>query len=104
TPTESGLAVPTEAIIQTGTRTVVMLADANGRFRPADVEIGMESNGQTEIKRGLQAGQTVVVSGQFLVDSEANLKATTTRMENTSQPRIEPADKPAAMSSMEQKP
>jgi len=81
TPTESGLAVPTEAIIQTGTRTVVMLVDANGRFRSVDVEIGMESYGQTEIKRGLQAGQTVVVSGQFLVDSEANLKATTTRME-----------------------
>jgi Cu(I)/Ag(I) efflux system membrane fusion protein len=82
TPSESGLAVPTEAIVQTGTRTVVILADGKGGFRPVDVETGMESDGRTEIKRGLQAGQKVVVSGQFLVDSEANLKATTVRMED----------------------
>ena len=81
TPGEPALTVPTEAIIQTGTRTVVMLADGNGRFRPVDVETAMESDGRTEIKRGLQAGQKVVVSGQFLVDSEANLKASTVRMQ-----------------------
>lgn len=75
-----GLMVPTEAIIQTGRRTVVMLAEESGKFRPVDVDIGIESNGQTEIKRGLEAGQKVVVSGQFLVDSEASLRATTTRM------------------------
>src|SRR5882672_7979881 len=76
----SGLLVPTEAIIQTGRRTVVMLAEASGKFRPVDVDIGTESNGQTEIKRGLDAGQKIVVSGQFLVDSEASLRASTTRM------------------------
>jgi len=86
---EPSLLVPTEAIIQTGRRTVVMLADAGGTFRPVDVEIGIESNGRTEVKRGLAAGQRVVVSGQFLVDSEASLKSTTTRM----------ADMPADMSS-----
>jgi Cu(I)/Ag(I) efflux system membrane fusion protein len=42
--------------------------------------VGLDSNGQTEIRKGLQAGQKVVVSGQFLVDSEANLKASATRM------------------------
>ncbi len=52
------LLVPTEAIIQTGKRTLVMLAEADGRFRPVEVEIGIESGGQTEIRRGLQAGQT----------------------------------------------
>jgi len=56
------LLVPTEAVIQTGTRTVVMLAEENGAFRPVEVETGIESGGQTEIKRGLQAGQRVVVS------------------------------------------
>ena len=80
TPTGPGLTVPTEAIIQTGTRAVVMLVDSNGGFRPVDVETGMESGGRTEIKRGLIEGQKVVASGQFLVDSEANLKATTGRM------------------------
>jgi Cu(I)/Ag(I) efflux system membrane fusion protein len=66
--------IPTEAVIQTGKRTVVMLAEENGRFSPVDVEIGIESAGQTEVKRGLQAGQRVVVSSQFLIDSEASLK------------------------------
>jgi Cu(I)/Ag(I) efflux system membrane fusion protein len=77
------LLVPTEAIIQTGKRTVVMLAeqgDNSGRFRPVDVEIGIESGGQTEIKRGLQIGQRVVVSSQFLIDSEASLKGVETRL------------------------
>jgi len=74
------LLVPSEAVIQTGKRTVVVVAQGDGQFAPVDVEAGIDSNGQTEIRKGLQAGQKVVVSGQFLVDSEANLKATTTRM------------------------
>jgi membrane fusion protein, copper/silver efflux system len=73
--------VPTEAVIQTGKRSVVLVAESEGKFEPVDVEIGMESEGQTEIRNGLEAGQRVVVSGQFLIDSEASLKATTTRME-----------------------
>jgi Cu(I)/Ag(I) efflux system membrane fusion protein len=74
------LLVPSEAVIQTGKRSVVVVAQGDGRFAPVDVEVGLDSNGQTEIRKGLQAGQKVVVSGQFLVDSEANLKASTTRM------------------------
>jgi membrane fusion protein, copper/silver efflux system len=75
--------VPTEAVIQTGRRTVVVLAasgeDGKQKLTPVDVEIGAESAGMTEIRKGLTAGQKVVVSGQFLIDSEASLKATTTR-------------------------
>lgn len=74
------LAVPTEAVIQTGTRAVVMLAEENGRFRPVDVQTGIETGGQTEIRRGLSAGQRVVVSSQFLIDSEASLKGAETRL------------------------
>ena len=77
------LLVPTEAVIQTGKRSVVMLAEAgdnSGRFRPVEVEIGIESGGQTEVKRGLQAGQRVVVSSQFLIDSEASLKGVEARL------------------------
>jgi len=77
---EKVLLVPTEAAIQTGKRTVVMLAEENGRFRPVDVEAGIESGGQTEIKRGLQAGQRVVVSSQFLIDSEASLRGVEARL------------------------
>ena len=68
------LLVPTEAIIATGQRNVVMLAEGAGRYRPVNVETGIESGGQTEIKKGVTAGQRVVVSSQFLIDSEASLK------------------------------
>ncbi|HEV2041834.1 MAG TPA: efflux RND transporter periplasmic adaptor subunit [Casimicrobiaceae bacterium] len=75
------LLVPSEAVIQTGKRSVVVVAQGDGKFASVDVEVGLESNGQTEIRKGLQAGQKVVVSGQFLVDSEANLKAAASRMD-----------------------
>ena len=81
------LLVPTEAVIQTGKRTVVMLAEANGGFRPVNVEAGIESGGQTEIKRGLQAGQRVVVSSQFLIDSEASLKGVEARLNVAAPPQ-----------------
>ena len=74
------LLVPTEAVIQTGRRMVVMLAEEDGRFRPVDIEIGIESEGRTEVKRGLKLGQRVVVSAQFLIDSEASLKAVESRL------------------------
>ncbi len=65
--------VPSEAIIETGERTLVMLASGKGRYRPAEVTIGREGGGQTEILQGLSPGEDVIVSGQFLVDSEASL-------------------------------
>jgi Cu(I)/Ag(I) efflux system membrane fusion protein len=69
----AALVVPSEAVIRTGKRVLVMLALPGGRFRPAEVEIGRESNGQTEILAGLSPGEKVVASGQFLLDSEASL-------------------------------
>jgi Cu(I)/Ag(I) efflux system membrane fusion protein len=80
-PTTDTLLIPTEAVIVTGRRTVVMRAERSGTFQAMEVEIGVESNGQTEINSGLNAGDRVVVSGQFLLDSEASLRATSTRME-----------------------
>ncbi|MGQ0501568.1 MAG: efflux RND transporter periplasmic adaptor subunit [Panacagrimonas sp.] len=65
--------VPSEAVIRTGTRTVVMVAEGEGRYRPAQVEAGVEHNDETVILSGLRAGEAVVVSGQFLIDSEASL-------------------------------
>src|SRR4051812_11258180 len=74
------LVVPSEAVIQTGKRSVVVVAKEDGKFESVDVETGIEAGGQTEIRNGLEAGQKVVVSGQFLIDSEASLRATETRM------------------------
>ena len=80
------LLIPSDAVIQTGKRVVVMLAEDQGKFRPVEVEAGIESNGQTEIKRGLQAGQRVVVSSQFLIDSEASLKGVEARLNDAPRP------------------
>lgn len=67
------LLVPSEAVIHTGVRTLVMLALADGRYRPAEVRTGREGGGKTEIIAGLAPGEKVVASGQFLLDSEASL-------------------------------
>ena len=75
------LLVPSEAVIETGTRRVVMLAEGDARFRRVNVETGAQGGGQTEIRSGLTVGQKVVVSGQFLIDSEASLKATEARLQ-----------------------
>lgn len=69
----AALLVPSEAVIRTGTRTLVMLAEAKGRYRPAEVRVGRDAGGQTEILAGLTQGEKVVASGQFLLDSEASL-------------------------------
>ena len=78
--TTETLLVPSEAIIYTGKRSIVIVAQSDGGFTPVDVEVGIEDDGRSEIRKGLQPGQKVVVSGQFLLDSEASLKASTTRM------------------------
>lgn len=71
--THPALFVPSEAVIRTGRRTLVMLARKAGRFEPVEVRTGREDSGRTEILAGLDEGQQVVASGQFLIDSEASL-------------------------------
>lgn len=68
------LSVPTEAVIKTGTRSVVIVAYDATHFRPALVRLGAEQGGRSEILEGLSVGQSVVASGQFLIDSEASLR------------------------------
>ncbi len=71
---QSVLWVPSEAIIRTGRRVLVMLAEDAGRYRPIEVQLGQENEGKTVVLKGLEEGQQVVSSGQFLLDSEASLK------------------------------
>lgn len=78
-PVDPALVIPSEALIRTGERTVVILAEGGG-FRPVDVEPGIESGGRTVIKHGLQLGQRVVVSSQYLIDSEASLTGVEARL------------------------
>jgi Cu(I)/Ag(I) efflux system membrane fusion protein len=71
--TQSALFVPSEAVIRTGARALVMLAGDGGRFQPVEVRLGREDRDRTEVLAGLSEGQKVVASGQFLIDSEASL-------------------------------
>lgn len=86
-----GLLVPSEAVIGTGKRSVVIVAAGDGKFRAVDVEVGMEAGDSTEIRKGLKAGDRVVVSGQFLIDSEASLRTTIARLEGAAEPQAAPA-------------
>ena len=78
--TRDAVLVPTEAVIVTGERKVVVVDRGEGRFEPVDVEIGREENGKTEISKGIDPGTRVVASGQFLLDSEASLRGLQRRM------------------------
>ncbi|HAX21972.1 MAG TPA: efflux RND transporter periplasmic adaptor subunit [Hydrogenophaga sp.] len=91
------LLVPSDAVIHTGQRSVVMLAEGDGRFSPVEVRAGREAGDQTEILQGVKLGQKVVRSGQFLIDSEASLNGFLARLT----PAPEPAsEKPAASQPM----
>jgi Cu(I)/Ag(I) efflux system membrane fusion protein len=69
------LVVPAEAVIRTGTRAVAIVRNAGGRFEPREIRLGADLGDQLEVVDGLDEGDAVVASGQFLVDSEARLKS-----------------------------
>jgi Cu(I)/Ag(I) efflux system membrane fusion protein len=80
-PGKAQLVVPSEAVITTGKRSVVIVAREKGGFDVADVAVGIEQDGRTSILSGLTEGESIVLSGQFLIDSEASLTATVTRLQ-----------------------
>jgi membrane fusion protein, copper/silver efflux system len=79
-PKHEVLKIPAEALIVTGERATVVKALAEGRFQPVDVVTGMERGGEVEILSGLEEGDRIVLSGQFLIDSESNLQASFSRI------------------------
>lgn len=83
---EPQLVVPSEAVITTGERSVIVVADERGGYKVIDVTVGAEQEGRSVILSGVSEGQSVVVSGQFLIDSEASLKSTTNRLEAERKP------------------
>ena len=78
-PQRQALVVPAEAVIRTGKRTLVYLSEPPGRFRPVEVEVGEQVDDRIVVRSGLSAGQQVVGSGQFLIDSEASLQGVLVR-------------------------
>ncbi|MDE2078137.1 MAG: efflux RND transporter periplasmic adaptor subunit [Burkholderiales bacterium] len=96
------LLVPSEAVIRTGTRNIVLAALDGGRFQPVEVKLGREAGGKVVVLDGLAEGQSVVASGQFLIDSEASLKGVLARQFDASgnmpmsKPQATTASTPAA--------
>ena len=72
--------IPEEAIVRTGTQEQVFVQRAPGQFEPRKVMIGVSANGKIQIVNGLDEGEIVVSSGQFLIDSESKLKEATAKM------------------------
>ena len=72
--------VPAESVVRSGDYNQVFVVNAAGDFEPRRVDLGVESLGEIAISSGLEAGERVVVSAQFLVDSESSLRAATARM------------------------
>jgi hypothetical protein len=85
-PAQGRLLIPREALIRTGTRTAVVLALGDGRFKPVEVVAGPEIGEHIEIVKGIKEGDRVVTSGQFLLDSEASVRASFSRMQSDGAP------------------
>ena len=89
------VAVPNDAVIDTGARQVVLLDRGEGRFEPREVKVGARGEGYAEIREGVQAGEQVVTAANFLIDAESNLNAALQSMA---------APKPPAEPQAEEKP
>lgn len=74
------LTIPQDALIRTGGSSRVIVSLGEGRFEPREVETGLSSGGELEITSGIAEGDEIVVSGQFLIDSEASMSASLRRM------------------------
>jgi RND family efflux transporter MFP subunit len=77
---KKAITVPDQAVIHSGTRTLVVIAKGGGYFEPREINIGRTAGGYTEVLSNVREGEEIVVSSQFLIDSESNLKAAIMKM------------------------
>jgi Cu(I)/Ag(I) efflux system membrane fusion protein len=77
---KNAVVVPSAAVLRTGERNLVVLAEGQGRFAPRQVTLGSEGDGFTQVLSGLEGGEKVVTSAQFLIDSESNLREAVQKM------------------------
>lgn len=103
---EDSIVIPSEAVVRSGGRSQVFVVRGPGKFEPRDVQLGIESQGQVSVLKGLNEGDEVVTSAQFLVDSESKLReATAKMMETLNSPKsVEPALPSTDHSSIEEPP
>lgn len=96
------LTVPASAVIDSGTRSIVLVQVKEGRFEPRDVKTGARSDERIEVIEGVREGEQVVVAANFLIDAESNLKAAIGGLGHAghgAKPEAQPAVQPAASSS-----
>jgi Cu(I)/Ag(I) efflux system membrane fusion protein len=79
---ENAVIIPSEAVIRSGARNQVFIVRALGKFEPRLVTLGLASNGKVTVLKGVKAGEVVVTSAQFLIDSESKLREATAKMLN----------------------
>jgi len=79
---ENAVVIPSEAVIRSGARNQVFIVRAQGKFEPRLVTLGLSSNGKVTILKGVESGDEVVTSAQFLIDSESKLREATAKMLN----------------------
>lgn len=79
-----GLVVPVQSVIHSGERKVIVVSLGEGRFQPREIEVGVEAGGFYQVLSGVREGERIVTSGQFLIDSESNLKAAVSSLTSTS--------------------
>jgi RND family efflux transporter MFP subunit len=92
-PSASGiLAVPEEAVLRSGERNVIVLDLGGGRFQVREVMLGVNGNGLWEIRDGISEGERVVVSSQFLIDSESNLREAIRKLTTEASPDMDSTD------------
>jgi Cu(I)/Ag(I) efflux system membrane fusion protein len=89
--TRTGLRVPADAVIHSGTQSVVFVALPNGKFQPREVKLGPSDGQFVEVQSGLEAGDGVVTRANFLVDSESRLRASLAALPGGA-PKPVPAD------------
>jgi Cu(I)/Ag(I) efflux system membrane fusion protein len=94
-PQAEAVTVPAESVVRTGKRAIVYLLDAPGRYRPVEVELGPEVGDRIVVRKGIEAGQQVVASGQFLIDSEATLQGVIARAASAPATTAVPAAAPS---------
>jgi hypothetical protein len=77
-----GVAIPEQAIIRSGKRNVAVIAIGGGYFEPRELKLGQSAEGYVQVLEGVREGEKLVVSAQFLIDSESNLKAAIQQMQS----------------------
>jgi Cu(I)/Ag(I) efflux system membrane fusion protein len=79
--------VPDSAVIDSGSRQIVLVDKGDGRFEPRPVKLGRHGTGYVEVREGLADGEVVVTSANFLIDAESNLKSALKGLSDASAPK-----------------